>query len=175
MKDCNTQIQDFKKLQVPDDYEKQKKEQLSAFTDSTNLLIKKLKDIGTKIQDKQKMHADLAIQSAQASMVSVSEHDRMTGQDEFMTHGVTEQIQQNEEQKAQAQIQLNIKNESDFVQNVIDQRKDDINTIATLMSNINMIAKDIAVETSAQGEKLEKLDENITVADENASNALKEL
>lgn len=58
------------------------------------------------------------------------------------------------------------------MQNVIDQRKEDINTIAELMSNINEIAKDIAIETKAQGEKLEKLDENITVADENASKAL---
>lgn len=106
-------------------------------------------------------------------MVSISDHDRQLGQDEYMTHGVTHE--KTEEQKVQAQQQLNFKNESDFMQNVIDQRKEDINTIAELMSNINDIAKDIAIETSAQGEKLEKLDENITVADENASKALKEL
>ena len=40
------------------------------------------------------------------------------------------------------------------------------------MSDINSMAKDIAVETAAQGEKLEKLDENMADADRNASEAL---
>ena len=92
-----------------------------------------------------------------------------------MTHGINMPPQQTEEEKAQVQEQIQIKNESDFMQNVIDQRKEDIDTIAALMSNINEIAKDIAIETQAQGEKLEKLDENITVADENATKALKQL
>lgn len=38
-----------------------------------------------------------------------------------------------------------------------------------------MIAKDIAVETSKQGEKLESLDHNMADADRNASSALNEL
>lgn len=43
------------------------------------------------------------------------------------------------------------------------------------MSNINSIAQDIAIETKNQGEKLQKLDENMTVAEKNAEEALDEL
>lgn len=57
----------------------------------------------------------------------------------------------------------------------INQRKADIDDIANIMSNINSIAQDIAIETKNQGEKLLKLDENMTVADKNASDALDEL
>jgi len=42
--------------------------------------------------------------------------------------------------------------------NVISQRKEDISSIANIMNDINSIAKDIAIETRQQGEKLEKLD-----------------
>ena len=63
----------------------------------------------------------------------------------------------------------------DFMETVIHQRKDDINSIANIMNDINAIAKDIAVETKAQGEKLEKLDENMEEADTNAEKALNEL
>ena len=59
--------------------------------------------------------------------------------------------------------------------NVINQRKDDINSIANIMADINDIAKDIAIETKGQGEKLEKLNENMGVAEDNTNNALKEL
>ena len=43
------------------------------------------------------------------------------------------------------------------------------------MSDINSIAKDIAIETQEQGEKLTRLDENMHVADRNANEALEEL
>ena len=43
------------------------------------------------------------------------------------------------------------------------------------MNDINCIAKDLAVETQEQGEKLGRLDENMVVADRNASEALEEL
>ena len=72
-------------------------------------------------------------------------------------------------------MQINIKNESDFMQNVIDQRKEDINALATIMNDINSIAKDIAIETKAQGEKLEHLDENMGIAEDNTTKALDEL
>ena len=36
----------------------------------------------------------------------------------------------------------------------INQRKADIDDIANIMSNINAIAQDIAIETKNQGEKL---------------------
>ena len=59
--------------------------------------------------------------------------------------------------------------------NVITQRKADISNIANIMSDINDIAKDLAIETQNQGKKLAKIDEDITVADDNAKDALGEL
>ena len=43
------------------------------------------------------------------------------------------------------------------------------------MSDINAMAQDIAIETGKQGEKLQGLDHNMAIADENTSKALKEL
>lgn len=43
------------------------------------------------------------------------------------------------------------------------------------MADINEIAKDIAVETRGQGEKMVKLDDNMAVAEENTTKALDEL
>ena len=57
----------------------------------------------------------------------------------------------------------------------IQQRKADIDDIANIMSNINSIAKDIAVETRNQGEKLEKLDEQMTGVEKNVEDAADEL
>ena len=59
--------------------------------------------------------------------------------------------------------------------NIINQRKDDIQNIANIMSDINSIARDLAIETQKQGEKLERLDENMTKVDDNAEEALQEL
>ena len=59
--------------------------------------------------------------------------------------------------------------------NIINQRKEDIQSIANIMSDINSIAKDLAIETQKQGEKLERLDENMTKVDDNAEEALQEL
>ena len=56
--------------------------------------------------------------------------------------------------------------------NIINQRKDDIQNIANIMSDINSIARDLAIETQKQGEKLERLDENMTKVDDNAEEAL---
>ena len=59
--------------------------------------------------------------------------------------------------------------------NVIQQRKEDINAIGDIMQNINEMAGAIAKETAEQGEKLQRLDENVTAADENVEGAVKEL
>lgn len=67
---------------------------------------------------------------------------------------------------------LVIKNETNLLDMQINQRKNDIDDIANIMSNINSIAQDIAIETKNQGEKLHKLDENMTIADKNAEDAL---
>lgn len=43
------------------------------------------------------------------------------------------------------------------MEGLINQRKQDVDNIASIMSDINAISKDIAIETKAQGEKLEGL------------------
>ena len=98
-----------------------------------------------------------------------------------MTNGATieeekENISNNNKQQYKLQQEdLAIKGESDFMSNIINQRRDDISNIANIMSDINSIAKDLALETQKQGEKLERLDENMTKVDENAEEALQEL
>ena len=54
--------------------------------------------------------------------------------------------------------ELRMAADADFMSNVIGQRKEDINNIANIMSDINAIAKDLAIETNQQGEKLQRLD-----------------
>ena len=98
-----------------------------------------------------------------------------------MTNGATieeekENISNNNKLQYKLQQEdLAIKGESDFMSNIINQRRDDISNIANIMSDINSIAKDLALETQKQGEKLERLDENMTKVDENAEEALQEL
>lgn len=58
---------------------------------------------------------------------------------------------------------------------VIQQRKQDITKIESIMQNINYIAKDIAMETQKQGEKVKRLDEHMTKAAENTKAGLGEL
>ena len=70
---------------------------------------------------------------------------------------------------------MQLSQNADFMKDVIDQRNEDINKIGDIMGNINEMAKDIAMETKIQGEKLEKLDDNMAAADENASEALDQL
>lgn len=43
------------------------------------------------------------------------------------------------------------------------------------MQNLNEMAKDIAIETNAQGEKLNKLHENVIVAEHNVEEANEQL
>ena len=40
------------------------------------------------------------------------------------------------------------------------------------MQDINYIAKDLALETTKQGEKLQRIDANVTVAKDNAKGAV---
>lgn len=61
------------------------------------------------------------------------------------------------------------------MEEIIQQRKKDITQIESIMQNINHIAKDIAMETQAQGEKVKRLDEHMNVAAENTKAGLGEL
>ena len=71
-------------------------------------------------------------------------------QNEFMAHGITEEgSNQNKQGYQLSQEQVKVTGEMDFMETVIHQRKEDINSIANIMNDINAIAKDIAVETKA--------------------------
>ena len=61
------------------------------------------------------------------------------------------------------------------MEEVIGQRKKDITQIESIMANLNAIAKDIALETNKQGEKVKRLDEHMTVAADNTKAGLVEL
>ena len=65
-----------------------------------------------------------------------------------------------EEQK---QLQLDkkalaIKAEADFVAQQIEEKQETYNQVESLMNDINSIAKDLNVNTAAQGEKLVRVD-----------------
>ena len=121
----------------------------------------------------------MAIEEAKASMLSVQQDGNAVAEaDQYMTNGAVIEEEKTNMNKQQYKLQeedLAIKGESDFMANIINQRKEDISNIANIMSDINSIAKDLAIETQKQGEKLERLDENMTKVDENAEDALKEL
>lgn len=61
------------------------------------------------------------------------------------------------------------------MEEVINQRKKEITQIESIMQNINAIAKDIAMETVKQGEKVQRLDEHMTSAAANTKAGLGEL
>jgi hypothetical protein len=87
------------------------------------------------------------------------------GQEEDQNQFLKQQFKLSDEE-------LRMAADADFMQNVIGQRKEDINNIANIMSDINAIAKDLAIETNTQGDKLKRLDQNIADADNNAEEAL---
>ena len=70
---------------------------------------------------------------------------------------------------------MKIMAETDYMDEVIKSRKKEIDQIETIMREINDIAKDMALETTKQGEGLKRLDANITVARDNAKEGLEQL
>ena len=63
-------------------------------------MVKKLQDIGAKISEKQKLHADLAIESARASILSQSMNqkegvDAQAEADQYMTNGAVIEEEKN--------------------------------------------------------------------------------
>lgn len=61
------------------------------------------------------------------------------------------------------------------MEDLLNERKGQIQKIAHILSNINHIARDINVETMAQGEKLLGIDKDMGQTVGNTSGALKEL
>mmetsp|Transcript_4173 Transcript_4173/g.7075 ORF Transcript_4173/g.7075 Transcript_4173/m.7075 type:complete len:96 (+) Transcript_4173:528-815(+) len=65
--------------------------------------------------------------------------------------------------------------DTDFMSNIIQQRKQDIDLIGDIMNDINSIAKDVAVEVQGQGTKLVKLSDQIDEAKVNVVLGLDQL
>lgn len=65
--------------------------------------------------------------------------------------------------------------ETDYMEEVINGRKKEIDQIENIMLDINSMAKDLAMETTKQGQSLQTLETNIIVARDNTKGALKEL
>lgn len=74
-----------------------------------------------------------------------------TNAGDFMVNGIAEEENPLANgQKLQFKLSdedLVVKNEQDLMEAQIIERKNDIDNIANIMSNINSIAKDIAIET----------------------------
>lgn len=58
--------------------------------------------------------------------------------------------------------------EAEYLNDVINQRQNDLNAVEGLMDDINSIAKTLHVNTAEQGQKLVKVVENTDVAHTNA-------
>lgn len=58
---------------------------------------------------------------------------------------------------------------------IIQERTQTIDKIATIMNDINQIAKEINVETNVQGEKLMKVETTMTTAADNTHAATQHL
>ena len=70
---------------------------------------------------------------------------------------------------------LKMQAETDFMGNLIAQRKEDVNMIGDIMANLNEMAGAIKTEVEQQGEKLTRLDNNMGEADTNVEKGLDQL
>ena len=70
---------------------------------------------------------------------------------------------------------LRMAQDADFMANVIDQRKQDMDGIQSAMANINAMAKDLAIETDKQGTKLNTISDNLYEANNQVEKGLENL
>ena len=67
---------------------------------------------------------------------------------------------------------IQISAETDQMDDLLNERKNQIDKIGNIMANINQIAKDINIETNKQGEMLNKVDLEMGKTAVNTSGAL---
>lgn len=90
-------------------------------------------------------------------------------------------IEEQEEHKNDPEYQNKMKlefvtiEESDYLDNIIQDRQKDIDQISSIMNNIKDIAIDFNVEVDLQGTKLEDLDNNMSNVHLNTKEATKQL
>ena len=113
-------------------------DQAKAFKENQQSSIRKLADIGNKLKLKEQEYADKLqqsmIESSRAAESSMDQNDFLLGPAQ------TQKFKMSDEDRLMSQNQ-------DFMNNIIGQRKEDINQIGNIMANINEMAKDIALET----------------------------
>jgi len=125
-----------------------KKDKQKAFEEKLEDLRQRFQKTSQKIKEKEQLFIDLA--TNRDSQYSNNHDNERTAA-----------------QIAEKQQSLKLIAETDNMEEVIKQRKQDINKIESIMQNINAIAKDINVEVQNQGEKLVRLDQHMTSAANN--------
>lgn len=163
---AGTAINEFAAIQYEPGQKKSMVDQLKAYQETNGIMIRKLQAVSVKIKEKMVSYQEYA-QNVMNSMVSdapngLNRLDSSGQQDQLMVQNKGFQLTDEDQRMAQ---------DAEYMGNIINQRKQDINTIADIMQDINSIAKDIAKETYEQGEKLTKLDEHITTAKVNVEKA----
>lgn len=124
-------------------------------------MMRQVIQIGDKIKQKQ-------VENTEALHSHISNSGVESFQQESLLVGQKQKfVLSDEERKMAADV--------NFHEEVINQRKEDINKIGDIMANINEMARDLAIETSEQGNKLGRLDQNMAEADNNAEEALDQL
>jgi len=80
-----------------------------------------------------------------------------------------------DEYQQEMKMEFKVMEDTEFIDNVIQERQNDINQISSIMSGIKDIATDFNIELDAQGSKLEDLESNMENVADNTKGATKEL
>jgi t-SNARE complex subunit (syntaxin) len=93
------------------------------------------------------------------------------------TSHLSSEAQNQEEEKMNVQIQgqIQVLDEAEYMDDMIDQRQDDINKIGRIMSDIKDIGVDFVQEVDVQHGKLEDMNDNLEVSKDNTLAAGKEI
>lgn len=72
-------------------------------------------------------------------------------------------------------LEFKVMEDVDFMDGVIQERQDDINTIGRIMGDLKEITSDFVLEVDAQGSKLEDLESNMGTVASNTGEATKQI
>ncbi|TNV76781.1 hypothetical protein FGO68_gene9136 [Halteria grandinella] len=157
MQTAESTFQKLSALQMPITQQKAKDSQMRAFKESFDGFGKRFRNASLEIQRKQNIHP------------LYSSNDSTTD------HGHVEEQKHQAVKQKQKIDNIRLVAETDQMEDHLMSRRQDIDKITNIMQNINMIAKDINIETHAQGETLLRIDRDMGHTAENTTNALKEL
>lgn len=115
--------------------------------------MKKVQELANKINQKQIQYAEFANNLYQSMASNSGLRDSNVSQDQMFMN--------NKQEFKISDDDLRMAQDADFMANVIDQRKQDMDGIQSAMANINAMAKDLAIETDKQGAKLNTISDNL--------------